>query len=212
MVCSRTRSKSIPPQCSSSNLDASRVYLLPDFLLASYFASIVLCQLKAQMAHALSKVACLSPARMMASVHWRILIEERYLPTIPKWKALITDLRFWQRLVKKTLCRHARKVSSRWQYLTAKQSDRFFQRRLERDPANETAVAPAAPASSTLSRFVCFGQEVPVRIHCHFVWIGSTQVDIRFPQPNDEKNIHGTQPPVSQAPHLSFQPVFSQLR
>ena len=90
------------------------------YLLTSYFASIFLCQLKAQMAHTFSKVACFSPARMMASVHWRILIEEGYLPTIPRWKALIIDLRFWQRLVEKTLCRHARKASSRWQYLTAK--------------------------------------------------------------------------------------------
>ena len=151
-------------------------------------------------------------ACMMASVHWRILIEEGYLPTIPKWKALITDLRFWQRLVEKTLCRHARKASSRWQYLTAKQSDRLFWRGLERDPANETAVAPAAHTSSTLSRLVCFGQKVPVRKHYHCVWIGFTQVDIRFPPPNDGENIHDTQPPVSQALHLFFQPLRSQLR
>ena len=143
------------------------------------------------MARSLSKVSIFSPARMMASVHWRILIEEGYLTTIPRWNALITDLRFWQRLVEKTLCRHARKASSRWQYLTAKQSDRVFWRRLERDPANETAVAPAAPMSSTLSRLVCFGKEVPVRIHCHRVWIESTQVDILFPQPNNEENVFG---------------------
>ena len=54
------------------------------------------------------------------------------------------------------------------------------------------AVAPAAPTSSTLSRLVCFGKDVPVRIRCHRVWIGSTQVDIRFPWPNGEENFCGS--------------------
>ena len=41
------------------------------------------------MAHSLSKEAFFSPSRMMASFHWRTLIEEGFLPTIPRCKALI---------------------------------------------------------------------------------------------------------------------------
>ena len=97
------------------------------------------------MAHSLSKEAFSSPARMMASFHWTTLIEEGFFSTIPRWKALITDLSFWQRLVGKTLCRHARKASSRWQYFAAKQRRRFFWSKLERDDlAKETPVAPRA--------------------------------------------------------------------
>ena len=109
------------------------------------------------MAHALCKEAFFSPARMMASVHWRTLIEEGVLPTIPGWKALITDLRFWQRLVGKTLCRHARTASSRWQYLAAKQSGRLFWSRLERDdPANETAFTPGTIMCTV---WICTGRK-----------------------------------------------------
>ena len=59
----------------------------------------------AQMAQAHSKEAFFTPLRMMASFHWRTLIAEGFLPTIPRWRALITDLNFWQRLVSKSLCR-----------------------------------------------------------------------------------------------------------
>ena len=99
----------------------------------------------AQMAQALSKEAFFAPFRMMASFHWRTLIADGFLPTIPRWRAPITDLNFWQRLVSKSLCRFVRKASSRWLHLATKQRRRLFWSRLERcDPARETPIGPRA--------------------------------------------------------------------
>ena len=95
------------------------------------------------MAQALSKDAFLTPLRLMASFHWRTLIEEGFLPTIPRWRALIRDLSFWERLVSQTFCRFVRKAASQWLHLSTKQRHRLFWIQIERcDPASESPVGP----------------------------------------------------------------------
>ena len=66
----------------------------------------------AQMAQALSKEEFLTPPRLMECIHWRTLVEEGILPTVPRWRGILRDLRFWERLVTQTLCRFARKADS----------------------------------------------------------------------------------------------------
>ena len=108
----------------------------------------------AQMAQALSKEAYFTPLRLMASFHWRTLIEEGFLPTIPRWRALIRDFIFWERFVSQTLCRFVRRAASQWLHLFTKQHHRLFWIKIERyDPARETPVAPRAfPYTAWVSR------------------------------------------------------------
>ena len=95
------------------------------------------------MAQVLSKVEHPTPRRLMASFHWRTQIEEGFLPTIPRWRALIRDLSFWERLVSQTLCKFVRRAASQWLHLSTKQRHRLFWIQIERcDPANESPVGP----------------------------------------------------------------------
>ena len=103
----------------------------------------------AQMAQALSKEEYLTPPRLMECIHWRTLIEEGCLPTVPRWRGILRDLRFWERLVTQTLCRFARKAASQWIHLSTElsteQRHRLFWRQIERgDPKCETPVGPRA--------------------------------------------------------------------
>ena len=99
------------------------------------------------MAQVLSKVEHLTPLRLLDSFCWRTMIEEGFLPTIPRWRALIRDLSFWERLVSQTLCQFARKAASQWLHLSTelstKQRHRLFWMQIERgDPASESPVGP----------------------------------------------------------------------
>ena len=119
---------------------------------------------------------------MISSIHWGMLIEDGFLPTIPRWRTLIATLRFWQCLTEKTLCPHARKASARWQALSAKQRVRIFWKKIERYPTAETAIALVVLTTSTLSRFVCCGKEVKVRLRLNALLPCSTLVELRFLQ------------------------------
>ena len=137
--------------CTSclSNLDANCVHSFSTFFFFQIFTSscftLLSVSASAQTVHALSKEAFCTLFHMMASFHWRTLIAEGFLPTIPRWRALITDLNFWQRLVSKSLCRFVRRAASRGLHLTTKQRRRLFWIRIERcDPARETPVGPRA--------------------------------------------------------------------
>ena len=103
------------------------------------------------MAQVLSKVEHLSPLRLMASFHWRTMIEEGFLPTIPRWRALIRDLSFWERMVRQTLCKFVRRAASQWLHLSTKQRHRRFWIQIERcDPANESPVGPRVMGEYTV--------------------------------------------------------------
>ena len=70
------------------------------------------------MAQALSKEEHLTVSNLMEREHWDILIEEQIIPTIPLWRTLMTNLRFWERLVTQTLCRFAQKATALWSHLS----------------------------------------------------------------------------------------------
>ena len=83
----------------------------------------------------------------MERTHCRTLIEEGVLPTVPRWRSLVRDLRFWKRLVAQVLCRFALSAASRWfdisTSLSTQQRRRKFWLCYERsDPACETPVRP----------------------------------------------------------------------
>ena len=103
----------------------------------------------AQMAQALSKEEFLTPPRLMECIHWQTLVEEGFLPTVERWRSILRDLRFWERLVTQTLCRFARKAASQWIHLSTELSSeqryRLFWWHIERgDPKRETPVGPRA--------------------------------------------------------------------
>ena len=123
----------------------------------------------AQMAQPLSKEAYFTPLRLMASFHWRTLIEEGFLPTIPRWRALIRDLSFWERLVSQTFCRFVRRATSQWLHLSTKQHHRLFWIKIERyDPLSEIPVGPRAlPYTVWVSRKARPSPPARRRSHVH---------------------------------------------
>ena len=99
------------------------------------------------MAQALSKEEHLTVSNLMERTHWDILIEEQVIPTIPLWRTLMTNLRFWERLVTATLCRYAQKATALWSHLSTELSSqqrcRLFWCYAERgDPGIEVPVGP----------------------------------------------------------------------
>ena len=103
----------------------------------------------AHMAQALSKEEFLTPPRLMECIHWRTIVEEGILPTVPRWRSILRDLCFWERLVTQTLCKFARKAASQWIHLSTELSSeqryRLFWWNIERgDPKRETPVGPRA--------------------------------------------------------------------
>ena len=101
----------------------------------------------AQMAQALSKEEFLTVSNLMERDHWCTFIEEQILPTVPLWRSLLKNLRFWERLVTQTLCRFARKAASQWSHLSTELSTqrrhRLFWIQTERsDLAREIPVRP----------------------------------------------------------------------
>ena len=70
------------------------------------------------MAQALSKEEYLTVSNLMEREHWGTFIEEQILPTVPLWRTMMTNLRFWERLVTQTLCRFARKAAAQWTHLS----------------------------------------------------------------------------------------------
>ena len=69
------------------------------------------------MAQTMSKEEHLTVSNLMEREHWCTLIEEQGIPTIPLWRALMRNLRFWKRLVGQTLCRATRKAVAQWYHL-----------------------------------------------------------------------------------------------
>ena len=99
------------------------------------------------MAQALSKEEHLTVSNLMEREHWDTLIEEQLIPTVPLWRTLMTNLRFWERLVTQTLCRFAQKATAQWTHLSTELSSeqrcRLFWWYAERgDPGIETPVGP----------------------------------------------------------------------
>jgi hypothetical protein len=99
------------------------------------------------MAQALSKEEHITVSNLMERPHWDILIEEQVIPTIPLWRTLMTNLRFWERLVEATLCRFAQKATALWSHLSTELSNqqrcRLFWCYAERgDPGIEVPVGP----------------------------------------------------------------------
>ena len=149
-----------------------------------------------------------------------MLIEDGFLPAIPRWRTLIATLSFWQRLIGKALCSHARKISARWQVLTTKQRVRFFWKKIERDPTAEIAIAPAVLTAPTLSRLVCCGREVPVRPTLNALLPRTTLVRRLFldshsgvSEYNDEPNVAtGSYSFTSVSSLLPASTLFAQLK
>ena len=69
------------------------------------------------MAQTMSKEEHLTVSNLMEREHWCTLIEEWGVPTVPLWRAFMRNLRFWKRLVCRTLCSTSRKAVAQWDHL-----------------------------------------------------------------------------------------------
>ena len=65
----------------------------------------------------MSKEEYLTVSNLMDREHWCTLIEEWGVPTVPLWRAFTRNIKFWKRLVTRTLCSTSRKAVAQWDHL-----------------------------------------------------------------------------------------------